>query len=83
MFLAISHHKIFHQFIDLLLIEQWGLKLASQGQLQTYPTTKYQMNYRGRGGEWGKLPVPGRPTYLDNSRARAYCTYSRCGSGMF
>ena len=21
----------------------------------------------------GKLPVPGRPTNLDNSRARAYC----------
>ena len=21
----------------------------------------------------GKLPVPGRPTYLDKSRARAYC----------
>ena len=29
----------------------------------------------------GKLPVPGRPTYLDNSRARAYCVCS--GSGLF
>ena len=28
----------------------------------------------------GKLPVPGRPTNLDHSRARA-C--SRCGWGMF
>ena len=27
----------------------------------------------------GKLPVPGRPTYLDYSMARAYCTCSRCG----
>ena len=27
----------------------------------------------------GKLPVPGRPTYLDYSRARAYCACSRCG----
>ena len=26
----------------------------------------------------GKLPVPGRPTNLNNSRARAY---SRCGWG--
>ena len=26
-----------------------------------------------------KLSVPGRPTDLDNSRARAYCTCSRCG----
>ena len=27
----------------------------------------------------GKLPVPGRATNLDKSRARAYCTCSRCG----
>ena len=27
----------------------------------------------------GKLPVPGRPTNLDKSRARAYCACSRCG----
>ena len=26
-----------------------------------------------------KLSVPGRPTSLDNSRARAYCACSRCG----
>ena len=31
----------------------------------------------------GKLPVPGRPTSLDNSRARAYCSCSRCGWGLF
>ena len=29
----------------------------------------------------GKLSVPGRPTNLDNSRARAYCACSRCGWG--
>ena len=28
-----------------------------------------------------KLPVPGRPTNLDHSRARAYCACSRCGGG--
>ena len=27
----------------------------------------------------GKLPVPGRPTNLDHSRARVYCACSRCG----
>ena len=27
----------------------------------------------------GKRPVPGRPTNLDDSRARAYCACSRCG----
>ena len=31
----------------------------------------------------GKLPVPGRPTILDYSRARAYYTCSRCGWGLF
>ena len=29
----------------------------------------------------GKLSVPGRPTNLDYSRARAYCACSRCGWG--
>ena len=29
----------------------------------------------------GKLPVPGRPTNLGKSRARAYCAYSRYGWG--
>ena len=31
----------------------------------------------------GKLPVPGRPTNLDKSRARAYYACSRCGWGLF
>ena len=31
----------------------------------------------------GKLPVPGRPTNFDYSRARTYCAYSRCGWGLF
>ena len=30
----------------------------------------------------GKLPVPGRPTNLDQSRARACCAGSRCGWGV-
>ena len=29
----------------------------------------------------GKLPVPGRPTNLDFSRARACCACRRCGGG--
>ena len=31
----------------------------------------------------GKLPVPVRPTNLDESRARAYCACSRHGWGLF
>ena len=30
-----------------------------------------------------KLPVPGRPTYLDNSRARAYSACRRCAWLLF
>ena len=30
----------------------------------------------------GKLSVPGRPTSLNDSRARAYCACSRCGWGV-
>ena len=30
-----------------------------------------------------KLPVAGRPTYLDGSMARAYCACSRCGCFFF
>ena len=29
----------------------------------------------------GKLPVPGRPTHLDYSRARAYCASVGAGGG--
>ena len=31
----------------------------------------------------GRLPVPERPTNLNNKRTRAYCTCSRCGWGLF
>ena len=31
----------------------------------------------------GKLSVPGRPTDLDDSRARAFCSCSMCGWGLF
>ena len=30
-----------------------------------------------------KLPLPGRPANLDDSRARAYCACSRCGWALF
>ena len=41
--------------------------------------------YRGWSGGAkvpGKLSVPGRPTSLDDGRARAYCACSRCGWGF-
>ena len=45
----------------------------------------FQLPPRWSGGAMvlGKLPVPGRPTNLADSRARAYCACSRCGWGLF
>ena len=31
----------------------------------------------------GRLPVPGRPSGLNNGGARAYCAYGGCGWGFF
>ena len=31
----------------------------------------------------GKFSVLGRPTSLENGRARDYCACSRCGRGLF
>ena len=31
----------------------------------------------------GKLPLPGRPSNLADSRARAYCACGGCGWGLF
>ena len=54
------------------------------------PTHLYKFSFPFSLGGWssgakvqGKLSVPGRPTSLDDSRARAYCTCSRCGWGLF
>ena len=46
-----------------------------------------QSSHKGGGGGGGlggamvlgKLSMPGRPTNLENSRARAYCACSKCG----
>ena len=39
----------------------------------------YMSVVKGAAMVLGKLPGLGRPTNLDNSRARAYCACSRCG----
>ena len=55
-----------------------------------YFIIKLQLHLGGGGGGGsggakmlGNLPVPGRPTNLDYSRARACCACSRCGWGLF
>ena len=42
--------------------------------------TKTWSGWSGGAMVLGKLPVAGRVT---NSRARAYCAFSRCGLGLF
>ena len=41
------------------------------------------MGWSGGAKVLGNLPVPGHPTDLDYSRARACCACSRCGWGLF
>ena len=43
----------------------------------------YGRGWSGGAMVLGKLPVSGRPTILDDSRARAYCAYSRCRWRLF
>ena len=43
----------------------------------------YSDGWSGEAMVLGKLPVSGRLTNFDKSKARAYCAYSRCGWGLF
>ena len=53
-------------------------------QLQeTIDRTPKKEGWSGGAKVLGKLPVPGRPTNLDYSRARAYCACIRCRWGLF
>ena len=47
------------------------------------PFKQYYREWLGGAMVMGKLPVPGRPTNLEYSRARAYFAYSWCGWGLF
>ena len=55
--------------------------------LRDIRTSTYQMcriwGWSGGAKVLGKLLVPGRPTNLYDSRARACCACSRCGWGLF
>ena len=65
---------------------RYRLKYCLKGPLNPKQPTKQIVSNGGwLGGAkvLGKLPVPGRPTSLDQSRARAYCTCNRCGWGLF
>ena len=42
-----------------------------------------RLGWSGGAKVLSKLSVPGRPTSLDDSRARAYCACSKCVWGLF
>ena len=54
--------------------------LIPKSEVSDYPETG---GWSGGAMVLGKLPVPGRPTNLDNSGARACCACSGCGWGLF
>ena len=58
--------------MSLGLAPGWGLRSIS----------RMMLGWSGGAKVLGKLPVPGRPTDLAYSRARAYCAFSRCGWGL-
>ena len=68
-----SKHKVIFKFIEN---HPKILKYRSR-------TAILMSGWSGGAMVLGKLPVPGRPTNLDDSRARAYCACSRCGWGLF
>ena len=66
------------------------LPLLQRSKTDLNPHLKWGGGGGGGGEGWSgggkaldKLPVPGRPTYLDYSRARAYCACKRCWWGLF
>ena len=58
-------------------------KVSGQSTQIISPNSYVILGWSGGAKVLGKLPVPGRPTSLDDSRARAYCACSRCGWGLF
>ena len=62
---------------------RYRLKYCLKGPLNPKQPTTKKNGWSGGAMVLGKLPVPGRPTNVDYSRARAYCAHSRCGWGLF
>ena len=59
------------------------IKIVGRPGTGSLPSTIAPGGWSGGAKVLGKRSVPGRPTSLDESRARAYCACSRCGWGLF
>ena len=73
-------------FIHLYCLAAKDEAFYLHSEVWSYVTIMSFVSPRGWSGGamvLGKLPVPGRPTYMSWSRARAYCACSRCGWRLF
>ena len=75
----------FATYLLLLLYSSALLKQRSGAIVRFSDSSSFEhiSGWSGGAKALGKLSVPGRPTYLDYGRARAYCACSRCGWGLF
>ena len=80
-FLVTFQTEIFSTLISDFLKQMLILK-SFNFVLLTGDTLAY-LGWSGGAIVLGQLYVPRRPTNLNNSRARTYCTRNRCGMGLF
>ena len=69
-----------------IIIALTSSSAASSSSCKNFDILYHLFHYMGWSGGaevLGNLPVPGRSTNLDYSRARAYCACSRSGWGLF
>ena len=77
-FLSLCQRVVLLNFLDIKVNP--NSLLFSERESRRSPVVR---GWSGGAVVLGKLLVPARPTNLDNSRARAYCAFSRCGCGLF
>ena len=62
-----------------LIVQRCACRITDIG----FKFKKRLMGWSGVAMVLSKFPDPGRPANLDNSRAMAYCAYSRCWYALF
>ena len=71
------------KWIQIAYYFQRERKREREGEKKRVAEVKSRRGWWGGAMALGKLSVPGCPTNLDNSRARAYCACSRCEWSLF
>ena len=88
LFLVYNKIKAYEMYFNLIYISRYQILIIKKISISFYKCIFSSSSSTLKGWSGGamvldKLPGPGRPTSLDKSRARAYCTCSRCGWGFF